>query len=220
MLYEVITMANIDFQKNKDPNRYNIAFLQYGEDFHFVVTNLNDPIKSYDNRTNFVDKIIINPLSSENCDCGRKGCVKSELSPSAIVKKAQRLFSREQTPNLYNFTDGDIKKVSIDLVIRSIRNGDILLKDMFVKQAELMAILINNLVFSTNPQKLVLHDFNFREEEFSYFKRMLENVCGTDISKLLDLSIIEPKHRFLSGAAIAVRELFFSKGGFDRVEFL
>ena len=53
-------MANIDFLKTKDINRHNIAFLQYGNTMHFVVTNLNDPIVSYDNRTNFVDKMIIN----------------------------------------------------------------------------------------------------------------------------------------------------------------
>ena len=66
-------MANIDFLKTKDINRHNIAFLQYGNTMHFVVTNLNDPIVSYDNRTNFVDKMIINPYSDRTCPCGRRG---------------------------------------------------------------------------------------------------------------------------------------------------
>jgi len=212
-------MANIDFQKNKDPNRHNIAFLQYGEDFNFVVTNLNDPIISYDNRTDFVDKIIINPFSEENdCPCNRKGCVKSELSPSAIVKKAKRIYGEETTPYLFKSTEGDIDKVTLCSVMSAIYNGDILVREIYIKAGELMAILINNLIFSTNPQKFVLHDFKLADKEFAYFKLMLEKVGGEGVSKLIDLSIIEAKHRFLAGSAIAIRELFFTRGGFDHKE--
>ena len=64
-------MANIDFLKTKDINRLNIAFLQYGNTMNFVVTNLNEPIISYDNRTGFVDKMIINPTNGRVCTCGR-----------------------------------------------------------------------------------------------------------------------------------------------------
>lgn len=213
-------MANIDFQKTKDPNRHNIAFLQFGEDFNFVVTNLNEPIISYDNRTDFVDKIIVNPYSEEECECGKKGCVKAELSPSAIVKKASRIFGEEITPNLYKSAQGNIKNITYSLVIKAIHDGDIKVKELYIKQAKLMAVLINNLIFSTNPQKLVLHDFNLSIEEFAYFKSLVENVSGEDISKLIDLSIIESKHRFLAGAAIAIRELFFTRGGFDRLEMI
>lgn len=211
-------MANIDFQKVKDPNRYNIAFLQYGDNFNFVVTNLNDPIVSYDNRTNFVDNIIVNPNSDEECPCGRRGCAKSELSPAALIKKAKRVFDKEKAPYLYAITDGNPDNIVYEMIMDSVANGDPAIKEMYRRSAELMAVLMNNLIFSTNPQKLVMHDFRISDSDFYTFKSIMERIGGKDISELIELSIIEEKHRFLAGAAIAIRELFFTRGGYDLLD--
>ena len=186
-------MANIDFLKTKDINRHNIAFLQYGNTMHFVVTNLNDPIVSYDNRTNFVDKMIINPYSDRTCPCGRRGCVESELTPSATMSKLREVFSAEKTPFLYEAARGSF-------------NGEL----------TLLAVLLNNLYFSTNPQKIVLHQFKFQNEKaFQKLKDAVTEIGGALVSSKIELSIIEDKHRFLSGCALAIRELFFNRGGFD-----
>lgn len=208
-------MANIDFQKTKDPNRHNIAFLQYGENMNFVVTNLNDPIVSYDNRTDFVDKIIVNPCQTDTCNiCGRNGCVKSELTPSAIIKKIKTIYSKENTPGLYELTNGNSDNITYKLIKESIYKGDEAVKEIGLNALHFMAVLINNLIFSTNPQKLVLHDFELTESENVLFMDILRKVGGEEIACLIDSSIIESKHRFLSGCALAIRELFFTRGGF------
>lgn len=209
-------MANIDFQKDKDPNRHNIAFLSYGDTFNFVVTNLNDPILSYDNRTDFVDKMIINPYSTgHNIKEVHKGNVKFELSASVFARKLKEYYSIERTPYLYKLTDGNIEKAQRSLIFEAINNGDSALNSLYYETIALTAVLVNNLVFSTNPQKLVMHDFHFDEKEFSYFKSIVAQVSGEDVAKSIDLSIIEEKNRFLAGSAIAIREFFFSRGGFD-----
>ena len=84
---------------------------------------------------------------------------------------------------------------------------------------KLTAVLLNNLYFSTNPQKLVLHHFKFGASEAEFFDKLKENVAaigGTVVSSKIEPSIIEDKHRFLAGCALAIRELFFNKGGFDK----
>lgn len=208
-------MANIDFQKTKDLNRHNIAFLQYGNTIHFVVTNLNEPIVSYDNRTNFVDKMIINPLSETVCQCGRKGCVESELTPEAIRNKVMAVFGEEQTPFLYEAAKGDFNNVTNDMIIASYNKGEEPIKQILDSRLKLLAVLINNLYFSTNPQKIVLHHFDFESE--SYFQKLkdaITEVGGSLVSSKVEVSIIEDKHRFLSGCALAIRELFFNRGGF------
>lgn len=209
-------MANIDFLKEKDPNRHNIAFLSYGETFNFVVTNLYDPIVSYDNRTNFVDKMIINPYSEYDNGSGiRRGCVQYEITPSAVVKKLSKVFSKDDTPYLYKLCNGDINRVTRSMMFDALQNGDDNLMKTYTDAVALTAVLVNNLVFSTNPQKFVMHDFKFNTKEFTYFKNTLEGIAGGEISKMIDLSIIEDKNRFLAGSAIAIRELFFLKGGFN-----
>ena len=193
-------MANIDFLKTKDINRHNIAFLQYGNTMHFVVTNLNDPIVSYDNRTNFVDKMIINPYSDRTCPCGRRGCVESV----------------EKTPFLYEAARGSFENVNQDMITMAYEKDDKAVKEILDGELMLLAVLLNNLYFSTNPQKIVLHQFKFQNEKaFQRLKDAVTEIGGALVSSKIELSIIEDKHRFLSGCALAIRELFFNRGGFD-----
>ena len=209
-------MANIDFLKTKDPNRHNIAFLHYGNTVHFVVTNLNEPIISYDNRTNFVDKMIINPNADTVCQCGRRGCVENELTPMALRRKIKEQFSAEGTPFLYEAARGNFDSVTKDMIYAAYDKGDPAVVNILDERLRLTAVLLNNLYFSTNPQKIVLHNFNFRDEnEFIRLKNAVTEVGGSLVASKIELSIIEDKHRFLSGCALAIRDLFFNKGGFE-----
>ena len=209
-------MANIDFLKTKDVNRLNIAFLQYGNTMNFVVTNLNEPIISYDNRTNFVDKMIINPTSGRVCACGRKGCVESEITPSAIRRKVKEVYSAEETPYLYDVTNGNFMNVTRELLYTAYDKEDKAIKEIVDNEIMFIAVLINNLYFSTNPQKIVLHRFPLRsDEDFDKLKEAISRIAGPIVAGKVDRSIIDSRHRFLSGCALAIRELFFNKGGYD-----
>lgn len=209
-------MANIDFLKTKDVNRLNIAFLQYGNTMNFVVTNLNEPIISYDNRTNFVDKMIINPTNGRVCACGRKGCVESEITPSAIRRKVKEVYSAEETPYLYEVTNGNFMNVTRELLYTAYDKEDKAIKEIVDNEIMFIAVLINNLYFSTNPQKIVLHRFPLRsDEDFDKLKEAISRIAGPIVAGKVDRSIIDSRHRFLSGCALAIRELFFNKGGYD-----
>ncbi len=214
-------MANIDFLKTKDPNRRNIAFLQYGPTMHFVVTNLNDPIVSYDNRTGFVDKMIIDPSAPERCACGRRGCVENELTPQAVIRKVRAVYSAAKTPRLYEMTHGDSSAITVDNIYAAYVKDEIAVVNVVDNTLELMAVLLNNLYFSTNPQKIVLHHFRFSPELpegalFALLKNHVTAVGGSRVAGKIEQSIIEDKHRFLGGCALVIRELFFDKGGFDK----
>lgn len=210
-------MANIDFLKSKDPNRHNIAFLQYGNSMHFVVTNLNDPIVSYDNRTNFVDKMIINPHSESVCSiCGRRGCAESEITPAATMSKLKVAFSPDATPYLYEMTTGKFGGITREMIFTAYEKGDPAVKKILNTEISLTAVLINNLYFSTNPQKIVLHHFEIGDDaNFTLIRNAVNEIGGPLVASKIEASIIEDKHRFLSGCALAIRELFFNRGGFQ-----
>ena len=212
-------MANIDFLKTKDPNRQNIAFLQYANTMNFVVTNLNDPIFSYDNRTNFVDKMIIDPTSERVCGiCGRRGCVESEITPAATRSKLRAVYSPDATPILYGASKGKFQNVNRDMIINAYEKEDPAVKEIIDREIRLTAVLINNLYFSTNPQKIVLHHFNIRsgDKDFILLREAVNEIGGPVVASKIETSIIEEKHRFLSGCALAIRELFFNRGGIDK----
>ncbi len=209
-------MANIDFRKDFDPRRRNIAFLQYGKNINFVFTNLNEPIVAYDNRTDFVDKMIINPSSDRICECGRRGCVENEITPEAVMKKISRVFSKEQTPFLWQAAKGQISAVNRELIFASYAKRDPAIVKLIDRQYTFLAVLINNLYFSTNPQKLVLHKFCFSSElSFEHLKSTVERIGGERVANSLEVSFIEDKHHFLSGCALVIRELFYNCGGYE-----
>lgn len=213
-----MAMANIDFQPTKDINRHNIAFLRYGDSLHFVVTNLNDPIISYDNRTDFVDKIIVDPKITSGDQITNAGSAKEEISRCGIKKKVARVYSKEKTPVLYELTGGDFNKVGYETIKTAASSGDNVVHEIIVKAVKLGAVLLNNLYYSTNPQRIVLHNLRANEEEFEYIKQEVAKIAGDNVASKIDMSIIDRKHGFLSGCAIAIRELFFTRGGFDTVE--
>lgn len=212
-----MAMANIDFQPKKDINLRNIAFLRYGESLHFVMADLNEPILSYDNRTDFADKIIVGSEEDSNNDL--MACyVKEEISRIGVKNKISKLYSKDNTPVLYELTNGDSNRIGYEMIKAAASSGDKTVKDIIVKSIRMSAVLINNLYYSTNPQRIVLHNLRADKEDFEYIRGEIAKVVGEDVASKIDMSIIDKKHGFLSGCAIAIRELFFTRGGFDTFE--
>lgn len=208
-------MANIDFLKDRSPELSNIAFLQYGKSLNFVFTNLNEPIVAYDNRTDFVDKMIINPGSDRICECGRRGCVENELSVTAIKRKFTRALSPDQTPELWRVTEGRPDSIDREAIEQSYKKRDPAAVKIIDSAYSMLAVLINNLYFSTNPQRIVLHGFGYNDI-FTYEKlrETILRIGGERVANCVVPSIIEDKHLFLSGCALVIRELFYNCGGY------
>lgn len=208
------SMANIDFQKQRDSNLENIGFLSYGKSFNFTITNLNEPVYSYDNRTSYINNIIINPFTTftpQNHFI--KGSAVAELCPESIVRKIKNLYGENSTPNLFELSGGDVTNVTYDMCHEAMYQGDTLVKSEFDKIISLLAILINNIIYATNPQNLVIHNFGFSEIQLEDLKDKVTLVSNKMNSDKISLSIINKNNRFLGGAAIAVRELFYTAGG-------
>ncbi len=209
-------MANIDFRKDRTPDSRNIAFLQYGRKLNFVFTNLNEPIVAYDNRTDFVNKMIIDPGSDRVCQCGRRGCVENEISPESVKRKIVRAFSREKTPFLWQSAKGDSDFITPELISTAYSKRDPAVVTIMDNVFTLLAVLINNLYFSTNPQKIVLHKFGFLGDlSFEKLKDTVLRIGGDRVADSVTLSFVEDKHHFLSGCALAIRELFYNCGGYS-----
>ena len=91
-------LANIDFNKEITTDCKNVAFIQYGNDVHFLSTYLNKPVASYLNRTDFINKMIVDPDAREICTCGRRGCVENEITLKAQMREIKNDFSKDKTP--------------------------------------------------------------------------------------------------------------------------
>lgn len=212
-----MAIANMDFQPEKDINISNIAFLRYGDSLHFVVADLIGSVNGYNNKTDFVDKIIVDPAAVGN-DNLTGGSVEYEISRAGVKKKITDAYSKENTAKLYELTDGDVSKIGYETIRAAALGGDEAVCEIIGNAVKLGAVLINNLYYLTEPQKIVLHNIRVNEDEFDYIKKEIAKIAGENVASKIDMSIIERKHGFLSGCAIAIRELFFARGGFDTAD--
>lgn len=209
-------MANIDFRKNISSSVKNMVYIQYGNNINFLFTYLNEPIGAYHNHTDCIDKVIIDPYSKDVCSCGRRGCVENELSFKAVRHRIKNLYSKATTPYLYNLTSGNCDNITYEMIVESYKNGDEGVIKTLDRAIDLMAVLINNLNFFANPNRIVLHLFQYHHDfVYDLLKKSLEKISGKQVADKLITSNVSKSHRFLSGCAIAIRELFFARGGFD-----
>lgn len=212
-----MAIANMDFQPEKDINVSNIAFLRYGDSLHFVVADLIGSINGYNSKTDFVDKIIVDPAAVGN-DNLTGGSVEDEISRAGVKKKITDVYSKENTSKLYELTDGDVSRIGYETIRAAALGSDKAVCEIIGNAVKLGAVLINNLYYLTEPQKIVLHNIRVNEDEFDYIKKEVAKIAGENVASKIDMSIIERKHGFLSGCAIAIRELFFARGGFDTAD--
>ena len=212
-----MAIANMDFQPEKDINVSNIAFLRYGDSLHFVVADLIGSINGYNSKTDFVDKIIVDPAAVGN-DNLTGGSVEDEISRAGVKKKITDAYSKENTSKLYELTGGDVSRIGYETIRAAALGGDEAICEIIGNAVKLGAVLINNLYYLTEPQKIVLHNIRVNEDEFDYIKKEIAKIAGENVASKIYMSIIERKHGFLSGCAIAIRELFFARGGFDTAD--
>lgn len=210
-------IANIDFSKKRFDGIDDIAFLQFGQKLNFLTTSSDDKMLAYNVNTDYINKMIVEPDSDDVCPkCGRRGCVYNEITSYAAMKKIKRVFSKDKTPFLYKLANADSSKINDDMIFKAYREGDKEVIKIIDRLAKLLALLINNLYYITVPQRIIFH-MSFLEKElaFAFMKRTVAGVTSTEVAQKLEMSIVESKHRFLSGCALAVRDLFFAKGGLN-----
>lgn len=210
---KAVAMANIDFAKDKKANRDNLAVFQYGSQLYFSMIGLNDYTSKYDNCCTFVNKMIVNPGSRNVCTCGRRGCAESEISFKVLKDKIVREYERDATPILYKLTNGDSSKINSETVFRAYRSGEKSVCDIIEHAIYCTAILINNLVIITNPQKLILHGVPISDDLYIHMKKVIEEVAGKAVAERVQMSRLDKNISFLSGAALAIRQIFYNSGG-------
>ena len=150
-------MANIDYRKNISSDVKNMVFIQYGNNINFLFTYLNEPLETYHNHTDCLDKVIVDPYADKLCSCGRRGCVENELSLKAVKRSIMEIYSKETTPYLYEVTKGICEDMRYDMIVEAYKNGDEGVRLAMDRAIELMAVLINNLNFFATPDRVVLH---------------------------------------------------------------
>ena len=139
----------------------NLLFVKWGPGVGSAIVTQNQIYEGKDHRAAEIGHYIIEP-NGEPCHCGRRGCLETKVSTQAIIKRIRSIYSKEQTPRLYEKTGGDIDQISEDHFTEwAENNSDLDLSDEEVvkilhKSIERMARTIVNMMTILAPDSTIL----------------------------------------------------------------
>ncbi len=91
-----------------------------------------------------------------DCRCGRKGCLETYCSSSAILKRAKKKLNGRLTPVFENVLEGDIENLKIKKLFAAVRKGDEIALEVINETAGLLAEGLAGVVNLLNPEIVVI----------------------------------------------------------------
>jgi len=151
---------------------------------------------------------------SRSCPCGKTGCLESEISEKAIIKKILEGVRVKRFAKIWESSGFDDNNVNMDLFIRFIREGDADSLALLDEICHYLGDSISQLVNILNPSRVILNT-TLCDLGSLFFDRLRQIVWKQGIFVALDGLSLEPvafgrKTAAIGAAAIVMeRELNF-----------
>lgn len=207
----LMALANNDF-KVQTGYQTNTAFIHNGNQVNLAIVNKNELSSDYVSYTSMIEKFIVCP-NGRPYEGYPNGSVKGELSRNAMLSAIWEIFSKDNTPILWELTEGDKNKVNMDNVFMALMRGEESVKNVVDDIIAKFTVLINNIAISHFAKKIVLHNYKLNEKQFDYVKREMIRLVSEEIADRVVLSSLDGKNNFLGGCALIIQENFYTKGG-------
>lgn len=136
------------------------------ENQNFVVMNIGDgvggsiflndaPYHGYGSISGELGHMAVRRNSSEKCSCGKKGCLETEVSNVAIIKKITSQIKLNNYSSLKNIL---IEKgaLTINDILKGVAEKDMLTFNIVIDAINMIATAIDGIISVINPEKIVL----------------------------------------------------------------
>ena len=199
----------IDYIKHRQGN---YVLLKQGRHLNLAVLIDNEIMNENNYYTSHVENMIVNP-GGRRISGYPDGSVKAELTTMAISEKFREVFSKERTPVLWQVLDGNINNLNAKAITTACLKGENDTLSVVNSYLKCLATLVNNLSMSFFANSIVLHEFDFDEWMFEYFKKFLVTYCSDEVAKKVKISKCEKALEFYGGVCVALHEQFYKQGG-------
>lgn len=142
------------------------------ENQNFVVMNIGDgvggsiflndaPYHGYGSISGELGHMVVRRNSSEKCSCGKKGCLETEVSNVAIIKKITSQIKLNNYSSLKNIL---IEKgaLTINDILKGVAEKDMLTFNIVIDAINMIATAIDGIISVINPEKIVLFGETFQ----------------------------------------------------------
>lgn len=151
------------------------VFGECKKNYNFVVLNveegvggsiyLNDMLyHGYGSMSGELGHMVVKRNSLEKCSCGKRGCLETEVSNRAIIKKIMtQIRINNQYSSLKKILDGG-KKLEIKDVLNGVDERDMLSLSVTGEAIQYIAYAIDMIISVINPEKIILYGEFFQNE--------------------------------------------------------
>lgn len=209
----LMALASNDTRSQTDAQT-NTAFIHNGNQVNLALVNKNELSSDYVSYTSMIEKFIVCP-NGRSYEGYPNGSVKAELSRTAMLSAMCEIYSKENTPMLWDLTEGDKSKINMDNVFMALMNGEEPVKNVVDDIIAKYTVLINNIAISHFAKKIVLHNYKLNEKQFDYIKREMIHLVSEEIAERVVLSKLDGKNNFLGGCSLIIQNNFYIKGGMN-----
>ncbi|MBQ3138046.1 MAG: ROK family transcriptional regulator [Ruminococcus sp.] len=207
----LMALASNDFRTNGG-YQTNTAFIHNGNQVNLAIVNKNELSSDYISYTSMIERFIVCP-NGRAYEGYPNGSVKGELSRNAMLSAMWEIYSKDNTPVLWDLTEGDKNKINMDNVFMALMRGEESVKNVVDDIIAKFTVLVNNIAISHFAKKIVLHNYKLNEKQFDYVKREMIHLVSEEIADRVVLSNLDGKNNFLGGCALIIQENFYTKGG-------
>ncbi len=207
----LMALANNDF-RGQNGYQANQAFIYNGNQVNLAIINKNELSGDYTSYTSMIERYIVCP-NGKAYEGYPDGSVKAEISRTAMINAFYDIYSKENTPVLYELTDGDKSMINTDTVFNALMRGEESVKNLVDDIITKYTVLVNNIAISHFTKKIVMHNFKLNEKQFDYVKREMIHLVSEEIADRVVLSKLDGKNNFLGGCALIIQDNFYEKGG-------
>ncbi len=155
------------------------------------------------------------------CRCGRRGCLETRVSAAALVERIQTIYSAEETPQLYQLTEGDKERITPELFIQWAEEEEGYFSQMDDRVFEILkaasdrlARAVVNAMTILAPDRTILFGPMLENDRIS---RVFLEDCHRYDEKYTEgyirKSKLSKKIFYIGAAALAARTCFFETGG-------
>lgn len=155
------------------------------ENHNFVVLNVEDGVggsiylnnmlyHGYGSMSGELGHMVVKRNSLEKCSCGKRGCLETEVSNRAIIKKAlAQIVINNQYSILKKILDSG-NKIGIKDIIKGVEDKDMVSLNVTLEALHYIAHALDMIISVINPEKIVIYGDLFQSDYI--FSNLLKEV--------------------------------------------
>ncbi len=190
--------------ENEDKNK---LFIKWGPGVGSAIVIDGEVFSSNGNSEAEIGHYIVHPNGTP-CRCGRRGCLETHVSKSAILGRIRQSYSKENTPRLYKMTDGNAENITFDMIFDPNIRLDKSVREIIDRRINRMARAVVNAATLFDPDGVMLFGNMFTDKTVEKFIAYCKGYYEEYSENFISVAPLQDKADYIGPVALVVKYMF------------